>query len=123
MCMCSCVRVYASVCVWVCVSVLMGVCVCVHVCVCSCVRVCSCVLVYASVCVHVCVGECACECPVNKRNTKIEFRVESEEAATMLDRLFVTRARFLGISCFSGDYNLHVRFFITPPPWGLFYKI
>ena len=31
MCVCSCVRVYASVCVWVCVGVLMGVCVCVHV--------------------------------------------------------------------------------------------
>ena len=116
------------VCVFMCACVCQCVCVGVRECahgrvgVCSCVRVCSCVLVYASVCVHVCVGECACECPVNKRNT-IEFRVESEKAATMLDRLFVTRARFLGISCFSGDYNLHVRFFITPPPWGLFYKI
>ena len=62
-CDCHIVRVYASVCVHVCSSILLkitafvNVCVCGGgVCVCVCVCVCACVCVCVCACVHVCVS-------------------------------------------------------------------
>ena len=95
-CVCSCVHVYASMCVWVCV--------CGYVCVCSCV------------CAHVCVGECACECPVNKCNTKkLSFVLNPKKQPRCWIDYLLLAPDFLGflvfpvITAFMSDFSsLHL---------------